>query len=67
MREKNPWEMTIAEAAEALHMTPYDLKCKMRHGEISIGFATVHEGRKVPDYKIYRKKVMELKEELGIP
>ena len=67
MKNRGPWEMTIAEAAEALRMTQYDLKCKMRHSEINIGFATVHEGKKTPHYTIYRKKVMELKEELGIP
>lgn len=66
-RRMYPWTMTVREAAEELRWTEYDLKCKMRHGEIDIGYATVHEGKRIPHYTVYRKKVQELKEELGIP
>lgn len=69
MGRKNvpPWEMTVPEAAAELHMTTYDLRCRMRHCDINIGNAVRHEGKKSYDYRIYRKKVMELKEEWGIP
>lgn len=68
MKKKvEPWEMTVEEAAKELHMTTYDLRCRMRHCDINIGNAVQHEGKKGRDYRIYRKKVMELKEELGIP
>lgn len=58
--------VTVKQAAKELRMDVLTVQCLMKNGQLPIGYALKKEGKSRYGYYIYRKKLDNVKEELGL-
>lgn len=58
--------VTVKQAAKELRMDVLTVQCLMKNGQLPIGYAVKKEGKSRYGYYIYRKKLDNIKEELGL-
>lgn len=58
--------VTVKQAAKELRMDVLTVQYLMKNGQLPIGYALKKEGKSRYGYYIYRKKLDNVKEELGL-
>lgn len=64
--ENKQERVTVKQAAKELRMSILTVQCLMKSGQLPIGYALKKEGKSKYGYYIYRKKLDNVKAELGL-